>query len=177
MLQSVGDTGDLSAFKITGHFKVACRLRCWSRCGSVILENVNKRREELLGCVWRGEVGNSMHFLDCQYGRIILALDFSDFTFVPCASGGAKGDGAVLVPLSSVVSSDGPPSTIAVVDCGGRSVAYDGGGRVSYVDSLAGTEAFIGWSYWEAEATEALDGPCVNLVVLADGFDPADYRG
>ena len=107
-----------------------------------------------------------------------MAIRFSDFTFVPCASGGAKGDGAVLVPLSSVAPGDAPPSTIAVVDCGGRSVAYDGGGRVSFVDSDAGTKDFVGWSYWESDATDVPGTtPCVNLLVLSPDYDEADYPG
>jgi len=106
-----------------------------------------------------------------------MAINFSDFTFVPCASGGARGDGAVLVSLSSVAAGDAPPSAIAVVDCDGRSVVYDGGGRVSFVDSAAGTEDFVGWSYWESEATEVLGGPCVNLMVLSPDYDTANYPG
>lgn len=106
-----------------------------------------------------------------------MSINFSDFTFVPCASGGARGDGSVLVPLSSVASGDVPPPAIAVVDCDGRVVTYGGGGRVSFVNSAAGTEVFVGWSYWEATATEVSGGPCVNLVVLSPGYDAAGFPG
>ena len=101
-----------------------------------------------------------------------MALEFSDYTFVPDDFGES---GAVLVPADAFVGE--PPVSIPVVDLAGRSVAYEGGGRCYYTCALAGTRDFYGWSYWESEATEDLDRPTINLVVLAPGFDPAEYRG
>jgi hypothetical protein len=109
-----------------------------------------------------------------------VAIRFSDFTFVPDVSSSAatsRGDGAVLVPISAfgcVV----PPSVISVVDLQDRSVVFDGGGQVYFTDSGAGTKDFVGWSYWESDATDASGAtPCVNLLVLSPDYDEANYPG
>ena len=107
-------------------------------------------------------------------------LNLSDFRFVPDATSEeatARGDGAVLVSLESVGYDLAGLSRLSVVDRDGRSVSYDGGGRTYFTDSAAGTEEFVGWSYFEEEDSEDLDGPCVNLIVLSPGYDVADYPG
>ena len=101
-----------------------------------------------------------------------MVVDFSDYPAVHDDRGGCS----VFVP-ASVFDGGPPPRSIPVVDLGGRSVVYEGGGRCYYVDSAADTRDFYGWSYWESEATEDVDAPCVNLLVVPAGFDPADYRG
>ena len=108
-----------------------------------------------------------------------MAIRFSDFTFVPDVSSSAatsRGDGAVLVPISAfgcVV----PPSVISVVDLQDRSVVFDGGGQVYFTDSGAGTKDFVGWSYWEEDASfdSRSDAPCINLVVLSPDYDAVNY--
>ena len=103
-------------------------------------------------------------------------LNFSDFTYV--SADAPSGGGTVLVPLASLPGRHraAPPDELPVYDLVGRSVVYEHSGPSFYVDSEAGTRQFIGWSYWESESTEDLDAPIVHLMVLAPGFDEADYR-
>ena len=103
-------------------------------------------------------------------------LDFSDFTYV--SADAPSGGGTVLVPLASLPGRHraAPPDELPVYDLVGRSVVYEHSGPSFYVDSEAGTRRFIGWSYWESESTEDLDAPIVHLMVLAPGFDEADYH-
>ena len=110
-------------------------------------------------------------------------LNLSEYRFLPDRNGlgqpDARGDGGVVVPFEAVPF--GPfgraPRRISVVDRSGRSVVYEGGGPTYFTDSEAGTQDFAGWSYFEEEATEDLDGPCVQLFVLSPGYDAADYPG
>ena len=104
-----------------------------------------------------------------------MSIQFSDFTFVP--DDHTDGNGTVLVPLVSVGYDLAGLGRVSVVDSSGRSVVYDGCGRTYFTDSAAGTEEFVGWSYFEEEATEDLDGPCVQLMVLSPDYDVADYPG
>jgi hypothetical protein len=101
-------------------------------------------------------------------------LQFSDYTFVP--DGHTDGNGTVLIPLESLGYDSAGQRQFSVVDLSGRSVVYDGCGCTYYSDSEAGTQEFVGWSYWESESTEDPDGPCVQLMVLSPGFDEADYH-
>lgn len=103
-------------------------------------------------------------------------LNFSDFTYV--SADAPSGGGTVLVPLASLPGRHraAPPDELPVYDLVGRSVVYEHSGPSFYVDSEAGTRQFIGWSYWESESTEDLDAPIVHLMVLAPGFNEADYR-
>lgn len=108
-------------------------------------------------------------------------LNLSDFRFLPDCNGfgqpDPRGDGGVVVPFEAVPF--GPfgaaPDAISVVDRRGRSVIYEGGGPTYFRDSVAGTEEFAGWSYFEEEATEDLDGPCVQLFVLHPDYPEASY--
>ena len=101
-------------------------------------------------------------------------LQLSDYTFIP--DGHTDGNGTVLVPLESLGYDSAGLRQFSVLDLSGRSVVYDGGGRTYFSDSDAGTKEFVGWSYFESESTEDLDGPCVQLMVLSPDFDEADYR-
>ncbi len=101
-------------------------------------------------------------------------LNFSDYAFVP--SGHTAGAGTVLVPLESLGYDSAGHPQFSVVDRLGRSVVYEGGGCTYYSDSEAGTQEFVGWSYWESESTEDPDAPIVHLMVLSPGFDAAEYR-
>ena len=109
-----------------------------------------------------------------------MAIQFSDFTFIPDRYQGLacpRGDGAVVVPFGEVSfeAFGRAPRRISVVDRLGRSVVYDGGGPTYFTDSEAGTEEFAGWSYFEEEVTEDLDGPCVQLFVLHPDYSEAAY--
>ena len=107
-----------------------------------------------------------------------MSIQFSDYPFVPCESavGGPRGDGSVLVPLSAVSVGDAPPSVVSVVDHDGRSVTYEGGGRVYFTDSDAGTRDFVGWSYWEEDATcVPCVTPVVNFLVLSPDYDAGNF--
>ena len=106
-------------------------------------------------------------------------LDLSCFTFGRDAG---TDDGVVVVPFYKVPFSDRPPSlsggmasSIAVIDRSGRAVVYDGGVPTYFTDSAAGTRDFAGWSYFEEEASEDLDGPCVQLFVLHPDYSEAAY--
>ena len=104
-----------------------------------------------------------------------MSIQFSDHTFVPGAND-KDGDGTVLIPLESLGYDSAGLRKFVVVDRSGRSVVYEGGSCTYYSDSEAGTQEFVGWSYWESESTEDLDGPCVHLMVLSPGFAEADYH-
>jgi len=110
-----------------------------------------------------------------------MSLNLSDFRFLPDHSldgtVNPQGDGTVLVDLADAGYDLAGCSRIAVVDRSGRSVVYSGGGPTYFADSAAGTQDFAGWSYFEEEATEDLDGACVQLFVLSPGYDVADYPG
>jgi len=107
-----------------------------------------------------------------------MAIDFSDFAFIPDESypeSITRGDGDVLVPFSEFGGSR-PPSSISVVDRSGREVIFEGGGEVHIVDTPAGTEEFVGYSYWESDDTDVPEvTPYVNLVVLPEGRDASFY--
>ena len=103
-----------------------------------------------------------------------MSIQFSDHTFV--SDGDVGGDGTVLIPLESIGYDWAAVQCFEVRDLSGRSVLYEGGGRTYYSDSAAGTQEFVGWSYWESESTEDPEGPCVHLMVLSPGFAEADYR-
>ena len=104
-----------------------------------------------------------------------MPIQFSDFTFAP--DGHTDGNGTVLIPLKALGYDSAGLRQFSVVDLSGRPVVYEGCGRTYFTDSDAGTEEFVGWSYWESEATEVPDGPCVQLMVLSPGYDAADYPG
>jgi hypothetical protein len=110
-----------------------------------------------------------------------MSIDLSAFTFIPDSSPDGvacpRGDGGVVVPFEAVPFGlfGDPPESISVVDRSGRSVVYTGGGPTYFVDTPAGTEEFAGWSYYEEEATEDLDGPCVNLFILHPDYPEASY--
>ena len=109
-----------------------------------------------------------------------MAINLSDFTFVPddtSEEATSRGDGTVLVDLADVGYDLAGCRSIPVVDRSGRSVVYEGGGPTYFTDSAAGTQDFAGWSYFEEEATEDLDGACVQLFVLSPGYDASDYPG
>ena len=101
-----------------------------------------------------------------------MSLNLSEFRFLPDRNGleqeCPRGDGGVVVPFEAVPfgAFGRPPKRISVVDLLGRSVVYEGGGPTYFADSAAGTKEFAGWSYFEEEATEDLDGPCVQLFIL-----------
>jgi len=108
-----------------------------------------------------------------------MALQFSDQSFLADASSPAatsRGDGAVLVPLSVFGSEDSPPESVSVVDFAGREVSFVQSGRTYFSDSVAGTEVFAGWSYWEDEESDYPGSPAVQLFVLSPDFAEADYR-
>ena len=104
-------------------------------------------------------------------------MDLNDFRYVPDGYGG----GTVLVPFASVDVAFGAfgaaPRRIGVSDLGNRDVVYEGGGGTYFSDSEAGTEEFAGWSYFEEEATEDLDAPCIQLFILAPDFPESSYPG
>ena len=108
-------------------------------------------------------------------------LNLSDFRFLPDRSADGtvnpRGDGTVLVELADAGYDLAGRQAIPVVDRSGRLVVYDGGSPTYFTDSVAGTEEFAGWSYFEEEATEDLDGPCVQLFILSPGYDIDDYPG
>ena len=108
-------------------------------------------------------------------------LNLSDFRFLPDhsldGSINPRGDGTVLVGLADAGYDLAGRRSISVVDRSGRSVVYSGGGPTYFADSDAGTEEFGGWSYFEEEATEDLDGACVQLFVLSPGYAESDYPG
>ena len=109
-----------------------------------------------------------------------MAIDISDFTFVPDDNSAANPDGhhgTALVPLADVGYDLAGLSRVSVVDRLGRSVVFEGGGRTYFSDSAAGTQEFVGWSYFESEDTEGPFTPCVNLLILSPGYDVADYPG
>lgn len=106
-------------------------------------------------------------------------MDFSDYRFLPCDA--SVGDGTVLAPFEALEAPVGAfgraPSRLRVRDLAGRDVVYDGGGPTYFVDSEAGTKEFAGWSYFEEDATEDRDGPCIQLFVLAPGFPESSFPG
>ena len=104
-----------------------------------------------------------------------MHIQFSDFTFAP--DGHTDGNGTVLIPLEALGYDSAGRRQLSVVDLSGRSVVYDGCGCTYFTDSDAGTEEFVGWSYWESESTEDLDGPCVQLMVLSPDFNMSSYPG
>ena len=108
-------------------------------------------------------------------------LNLSAFRFLPDQSLDGyinpRGDGTVLVALADVGYDLAGLRSISVVDRSGRSVVYSGGGPTYFADSEAGTKDFVGWSYFEDDATEDVDGPCVQRFVLSPGYDEADYPG
>ena len=108
-------------------------------------------------------------------------LNLSEYRFLPDrsldGSINPRGDGTVLVDLADAGYDLAGRRSISVVDRSGRSVVYSGGGPTYFADSESGTKDFAGWSYFEEEATEDLDGPCVNLFFLSPGFDASDYPG
>ena len=106
----------------------------------------------------------------------MTALNLSDFTFIPDYAPD-DGAGGVVVPFDEVPFGPfgTPPSHISVIDRTGRSVVYDGGNPTYFTDTPAGTEDFAGWSYFEEEASEDLDGPCVQLFVLHPDFSEEAY--
>jgi len=108
-------------------------------------------------------------------------LNLSDFRFLPDRNGwgrpDGRGDGGVVVPFDAVPfgAFGAAPRAISVVDRRGRAVVYTGGGPTYFADSEAGTKDFAGWSYFEDDDTEDLDGPCVQLFVLHPDYPEADY--
>ena len=110
-----------------------------------------------------------------------MALNFSEYRFLQDRNGwgrpDSRGDGCVVVPFEAVPfgSFGQPPGRIVVVDFRGREVVYTGGGETYYVDSKAGTKEFAGWSYFEEEASEDLDGPCVQLFILHPEYPEESY--
>lgn len=98
-----------------------------------------------------------------------MVVDFNDYPFVSdnarLGDGYNDADGAVEVPVS-VFGGSPPTDAIAVVDRSGREVEFVGGGRVFIVDSAAGTEEFVGWSYWEDD--DGYDSPAVQLLVVPE---------
>jgi len=106
-------------------------------------------------------------------------MDFNSYRFLPDYRGGD--DGTVLVPFEAIEAPFGAfgraPDRLRVRDRAGRDVVYDGGGPTYFADSEAGTEEFAGWSYFEEEATEDVDAPCVQLFILAPDFPESSYPG
>ena len=108
-----------------------------------------------------------------------MSLNFSDFSFVPDTTSPeavTRGDGDVLVNFECLYGADAP-ATFDVVDLRGREVVFERCGQVYFTDSAAGTREFVGYSYWEVEATVSPDTPCVNLVVLSATYDINEYPG
>ena len=102
-----------------------------------------------------------------------MFVAYSSCDFIPDATSPeatASGDGDLVVNASALGLAPGeaPPGVVEVERAPGVVVCFDGGGEVYLVDSEAGTEDFVGWSYWEEEATD-IPGvtPCVNFKVLA----------
>ena len=101
-----------------------------------------------------------------------MSLNLLEYRFISDRNGwgrpDGRGDGSVVVPFEAVPfgAFAHPPKRLPVVDRLGRSVVYTGGGPTYFVNSDAGTKHFAGWSYFEEEATEDLDGPCVQLFIL-----------
>ncbi len=91
-----------------------------------------------------------------------MVIDFNDYPFDPCPGDAGRGDGGVVVPVS-VFGGFPPVAPISVIDRSGREVEFVGGGCVFIVDSEAGTEEFVGWSYWEDD--DRYDVPAVQLLV------------
>jgi len=110
-----------------------------------------------------------------------MSLNLSDYRFLPDrsldGSINPRGDGTVLVNLDEAGYDLAGCRSISVVDRSGRSVLYSGGGCTYFTDSEAGTKDFAGWSYFEDDDTEDLDGPCVQLFVLSPGYNESDYLG
>ncbi len=105
-------------------------------------------------------------------------LNLSDFTFIPDSSANPDGHhGTVLVDLVAAGYDLAGLSRLSVVDRDGRSVVFEGGNRTYFTDSAAGTQEFVGWSYFESEDTEGPFTPCVNLIILSPGYDESDYPG
>lgn len=99
-------------------------------------------------------------------------LRFSDFTYVP----GSNAGGTVLVPSYFLVGEPGfLEGKVEVEDLAGRKVTYECAGKTYRSDGDIATRRLVGWSYWESEATEDPDAPCINLMVLAADFNEADY--
>ena len=104
-------------------------------------------------------------------------MDFADYRYIEDGHGG----GTVLVPFVAVDVAFGAfgaaPSRLEVLDHDAREVDFVGGGPTYFADSEAGTKEFAGWSYWEDEATEDLEAPCVQLFILAPDFPESSYPG
>jgi len=103
-----------------------------------------------------------------------MAIQFSEYQFVSDSSGR---DGDLLVPLSVFGDVDSPPAAVDVAFPDGRVAVFEGGSPVFFVDSAAGTEEFVGWSYWECdESFDSLPDPrYVNLRVLSPDYDLSGY--
>ena len=96
-----------------------------------------------------------------------MFVAYSSCDFIPDTTSSeatSRGDGDLVVEASDLGLSPGvsPPAVIDVERSPGVVVRFEGGGRVFY------GEEFVGWSYWEEEATD-IPGvtPCVNFKVLA----------
>ena len=108
----------------------------------------------------------------------MTAINLSDFTFIPDSSANPDGHhGTVLASLASVGYDSAGLGRLSVVDRDGRSVVFEGGNRTYFTDSAAGTEEFVGWSYFESEDTEGPFTPCINLLILSPGYDESVYPG
>jgi hypothetical protein len=100
-----------------------------------------------------------------------MVVDFNDYPFISdnarFGSSYSETNGGVEIPIS-VFGGFPPPEAIAVIDRAGREVEFTGGGQVFIVDSEAGTEEFIGWSYWEEYEEDGYDTPAVQLLVVPE---------
>ena len=99
-------------------------------------------------------------------------ISFADYNFVPDSAGSPHG--TVLVPLESIGYDLAARRALLVETLSGEHVSYEGGGCTYYSDSEAGTQEFVGWSYWGPDSEYG--APIVHLMVLSPDFDESDYR-
>ena len=103
-----------------------------------------------------------------------MFVAYSDCTFHPDESSPAavtRGDGDLLVDASELGVAPGyvPPEVVALERAPGVVRRFERYGREYLVDSKAGTRVFVGWSYWEEDATDVPGvTPCVNFKVRND---------
>ena len=81
----------------------------------------------------------------------------------------AAGDGELFINASALGLAPGvpPPEWVEIERAPGVVVQFERLGKSYLVDSEADTEEFVGWSYFEDEATDVPGvTPCVNFMVL-----------
>jgi hypothetical protein len=104
-----------------------------------------------------------------------MIMDLADFRYIPDAYGG----GTVLVPFSfwrGEWDINSPPQSLNVYDRDGRDVIFEGGGGTYSCDSAAGTQEFVGWSFWESDDTEDPEAPCVQLFILHPDYPESSFE-